>query len=103
DARAGVGVVSEREDVLTVLACDLGKRPPGAPGFADLAPALRSVRREGGVLVAEYEASTAATLAEVAAAERLCCAGIDWCADGAALTVRATAEQLEALAGIRRS
>jgi hypothetical protein len=90
-------VVTEREDVLGILACDLGKRPRGAPGFPDLTPSLRGLRREDGALVAEYDDAAADTLAEVAAAERLCCAGIDWQVDGARLTVRATPEQLTAL------
>lgn len=95
--------MTERHGVLAVLACDLGKRPRGAPGFVDLAPALKGVRREGGGLVAEYEQSATTTLAEVAAAERLCCAGIDWQVDGARLTVRETAKQLAALETILRA
>ena len=86
-----------KDSVLDVLACEWGKRPQGAPTFVDLAPALRSVRRQGGALVAEYRESAAATLAEVIAAERLCCAGIDWRLDGARLTVRATPAQLDVL------
>lgn len=95
-------MVTERDDVLAVLACDLGKRPRGAPGFPDLARALKNVRRGDGTLVAEYEAEAAAALAEVAAAERLCCAGIDWRVDGATLTVRATPAQLDAVETILR-
>ena len=95
--------MTERDDRLAVLACDLGKRPRGAPGFPDLAPDLKAMRREGGALVAEYDAAAAGTLAELAAAERLCCAGIDWRVDGATLTVRATAERLDALETILRA
>ena len=85
------------DDVLEALACELDKRPAGAPGFGDLAPALRSLRRDGDTLIAEYDPTEASRLAEVVAAERLCCAAIDWRVDGARLTVQGTARQLEAL------
>jgi hypothetical protein len=83
---------------LDVLSCEWAKRPRGAATFGDLAPALRGLRREGEVLVAEYEPGAAGRLAEVVAAERLCCAGIEWAAEGARLTVRATPAQLDVLA-----
>ena len=82
---------------LDVLACEWQKRPAGAPTFAHLAPALRSLRRADGELVAEYDGAKAELLAGVVEAERLCCAGIDWRLDGARLTVRATPAQLDLL------
>jgi len=87
------------QDDLAVLACDLAARPAGAPGFGAVAPMLRALRREDGALVAEYEPAAAATLAEVVAAERLCCASIDWRLEGTRLTVRAPAAALDVLAG----
>jgi hypothetical protein len=83
--------------ILDVLACEWQKRPRDAPTFADLAPALRGLRRGDGELVADYDARAADPLAEVVAAEQLCCAGIDWRLDGARLIVRATPAQLDAL------
>ena len=85
--------------LLSSLSCQIGKRPAGAPHFADLAPALREVRREGGQLVVTYAESARAVLAEVVAAERLCCAGIGWHLEDEAATLRISAEpaQLDVL------
>ena len=85
------------EAVLGVMSCEIALRPAGAPQLADLAPALRGVRREGGQLVLTYDDAARAQLEQVVAAERLCCAGIGWNLDGtgARLRVSATPEQLE--------
>ena len=85
------------EQILSTLACDLGLRPAGAPGFADLAGAVRSVRREGPVLLVEYDPAAAASVAALVAAERRCCATIGWEAVGATLRVRARPDQLDAI------
>src|SRR5688500_14736246 len=90
--------------VLGVMSCEIALRPAGAPHFADLAPALRDVRREGDQLVVTYDDAVRAQLAEVVAAERLCCAGIGWSLDdaGATLRVSATPEQLELMEQVVR-
>jgi hypothetical protein len=85
------------EATLGALACDLRLRPRGAPHFGDLAGALREVRREDGWLVVEYDPAAAPALAALVAAERACCAGIDWRADGAMLWVGAAPEQIDLL------
>jgi hypothetical protein len=92
------------EDLLGVLSCRIGLRPAGAPHFADLAPSLRDVRRDGAELVVSYDDRARATLAGVVAAERLCCAGIGWSLedDGVTLRVRATPEQLDLLEQVVR-
>jgi hypothetical protein len=56
---------------LGVMSCEIALRPAGAPHFADLAPALRDVRRDGEQLVVTYDDAARAQLAEVVAAERL--------------------------------
>lgn len=83
--------------VLGVMSCEIALRPAGAPHFADLAPALRDVRREGAELVVTYDDLAREQLAQVVAAERLCCAGIGWTLDeaGATLRVSAAPEQLD--------
>jgi hypothetical protein len=93
------------ETILGVMACEIGLRPAGAPHFADLAPALRDVRREGGQLVVSYDDGAREMLAEVVAAERLCCAGIGWGLDdeGATLRISATPEQLELMEQLVRA
>jgi hypothetical protein len=85
------------ESVLGVMSCQLALRPAGAPHFADLAPALRDVRRDGAALVVSYDDRASSTLAEVVAADRLCCPGIGWSLedDGATLRVTAAPEQLD--------
>ena len=83
--------------ILATLACDLGLRPAGAPGFADLAGAVRAVRREGPELLVEYDPSAAESVAALAAAERRCCRTIGWEAVGATLRVRAQPDQLDAI------
>jgi hypothetical protein len=88
--------------VLGVMACAIARRPAGAPHFADLAPAVRGVRRDGAELVVTYDDAAREQLAQVVAAERLCCAGIVWSLDdaGATLRVRATPEQLDLLESV---
>lgn len=81
---------------LDTLACDLTQRPRGASSFADVAAALRSVRRDGDSLVLEYDAAAAATVAAVVEAERRCCPEIGWeLAGGAAARVRITASDAQ--------
>jgi hypothetical protein len=89
-------------EIRRVLSCDLGLRPAGAPHFGDLARALRAVRREGDRLVVEYDPGVVASVAALVAAERACCAGIEWDADGGTLLVRAAPEQLDVLEQVVR-
>lgn len=63
-------------DALDVLACEYQKRPRGAPSFFDLQHAVRSVRREAGALIVEFEPGAGSAVEELAAAERLCCSTI---------------------------
>jgi hypothetical protein len=90
--------------LIEMMACEIGIRPAGAPHFDDLAGALRSVRREGGTLVAEYDPAASEALAAVVAAERVCCASIGWHVERAEephgavrLRMVAPADQLDAL------
>jgi hypothetical protein len=83
---------------LDILACELDKRPRGAPSFLDLQPAVLSVRREQDVLAVEYRPTVATALEDLAAAERLCCPTIGFEVTRAptpTLRIRATAAQLD--------
>jgi hypothetical protein len=99
------------QDVLETLACDITARPAGAPGFADIAGAVRSVRRDGNALIVDYDPAVAETLAAVVEAERQCCEGIGWHLLGPAsatagaphqLHIEARPEQLDILASLIR-
>ena len=63
-------------DMIDVLACAYTKRPKDAPSFVDLQSAIRTVRREEGALTIEFDPATGDSVAELAAAERLCCPSI---------------------------
>ncbi|MHB8576849.1 MAG: hypothetical protein ACYDCQ_16135 [Dehalococcoidia bacterium] len=94
---------SESQQVLDVLACAIDKRPPGAASIFDVAPAVLAVRRDGGVLEIEFDGSAAAAVSEFVAAERVCCAEIDWdlATDPAVhqrLRISATPAQIDLLA-----
>ena len=65
-------------DTLDILACEYEKRPKGAPSFFDLQPAIRGVHRSGSILAMEFDPAAASAVAELVAAERLCCPGIGW-------------------------
>ncbi|HZQ37483.1 MAG TPA: hypothetical protein VFD32_16240 [Dehalococcoidia bacterium] len=87
-------------NVLEVLACDFRARPRGAASVVDVAPAVRSLRREPGTLVIEFAAEAALSVAEFVAAERLCCREIGWElseAPAPTLRIRATPAQLDLL------
>jgi hypothetical protein len=90
--------------LLDAMSCRIGVRPAGAPHFEDVAAALRTVRRDAGALIADYDRSAADALEAVVAAEKVCCAGIGWhferhgAPHGAArLRVEAGPGQLDAL------
>ena len=53
------------------MACEIARRPAGAPHFGDLARAVRAVRREGGRLVVSYDAGARERLAELERLVRL--------------------------------
>jgi hypothetical protein len=83
---------------LDTLSCEIAKRPTGAPSLEDIAPAIRAHRREGDALVVEFDGAAADTVAEVVAAERLCCAEIGWDLQrdpALQLRIRATPAQLD--------
>jgi hypothetical protein len=93
---------------LDALSCDIGARPAGAPHFLHVQDALLAVRRDTNALVVDYDPAVAPILERVVAAERACCADLDWRLDrvavedgsgGSVLRLRAggTPEQLEAL------
>ena len=86
------------DEALDTLACELEKRPKGAPSFFDLAGAVRGVRREEGAVVVEYDAAARASVEALVAAERACCSQIGWDLQqqpALRLRITATAPQLD--------
>ena len=90
----------EREDLLDVVGCEIGKRPE-APVIADLEPHVVGLTRLPEVLTISFAPEARETLEAFVEAERQCCAGIGWTvSDGpdVALRIEAGADALEAFA-----
>ncbi len=90
-------------DILASLACEIDKRPRGAATAMELMGSVRSHHRAPGALVIEFDPAAAARVDEFVAAESLCCAKIGWLLEQTPrtrLTITATPEQLDALAGL---
>ncbi len=88
------------DDVLEILACEIGARPAGAPSPMDLVPFARALHREGAQLFITFDPAAAATVAAFAEAERRCCAGIGWEVEQGAetgLRITATPAQLDVI------
>jgi hypothetical protein len=66
------------EDALAILACDLGARPPGAPGAEDIVHALVGATRSADTLALAFDPSAATDVEAFVAAERQCCSTLDW-------------------------
>lgn len=109
--RAPGRVASGNEELLEILACEIGARPAGAPHFGDVEAAVRTVRREaaaggqGDALVVEFDPAVAETLKALVAAEKQCCGEIGWHLElpsaqqsAAILRVEASPAQFDALA-----
>jgi hypothetical protein len=79
-----------REDLLSVVACDIDARPQ-APTVTDLAPLILGYTRSDGALNVRFPADALATVEAFAAAERQCCADIGWeVASGREVTLTVT-------------
>jgi hypothetical protein len=84
-------------DALDVLACEIDKRPDGAPSFFDLRASIQAVRREGESLRVDFDPTETAAVQRLVEAERLCCPDIGWDlqpSPSLTLTIRATPAQL---------
>lgn len=89
-----------REDLLDVVACEIGRRPE-APVFADLGPHVVGFSRQAEALTISFAPGARETLKAFVEAERQCCAGIGWTvSDGpeVALRIEAGPAQLDAFA-----
>lgn len=85
------------QQALDTLACELDQRPAGAPSFDDLAPALRGVERLDRALALSFDPAASDDVEALAAAERLCCAGIGFAVEqqpALRLIITAAPEQL---------
>lgn len=89
---------------LRVLACDISRRPAGVPGLASLAGGVRRIDHQDGALVIDFDASSESALADVVAAERLCCPELGWeLEQPTRLRVVGSQLQLDVVAGLLRS
>ena len=93
------------DEQLAVLACDITRRPKGAPSFDDVLPALHDLRREAGALVLDFDPAARATVAALVDAERRCCPDIGWdlrLDPAPRLRISAAPEQLDVFEGFLR-
>jgi DNA-binding transcriptional MerR regulator len=63
---------------LDVLSCEIGSRPPGAPGPFDLLADVLSLERSASSLRLTFRADAETRVAEFVAAEQVCCREITW-------------------------
>jgi hypothetical protein len=87
-------------DLIDVLACDVGARPKNAPSFEDVAPYIRSVRRNDREIVVRFDNVAAPTVEALVDAEQRCCADLMWKLErepDLTLTIGATPAQLDVL------
>jgi hypothetical protein len=92
-----------REDLLEVLACEIGKRPAQAPTMDDLGPHLLGVERQSDSMTARFAPEALTMLKAFVEAERQCCAGIGWIVSeepDVALRIEAGPAQLDAFAAM---
>jgi len=92
-----------RAEILETLACEIGRRPAGAPTIGEIIPALRSARRDDRQLTLTFDRCATDLVSAVVAAERVCCSTIRWeLAAGQELELRIAAgpAQLDALEAI---
>jgi hypothetical protein len=88
----------EIDDALNVLACEIDKRPKGAPSFFDLQHSIRAVRRERDGLRIDFDPAEAGAVRQLVEAERRCCPEIGWDLQqtpSLTLVIRATPAQLD--------
>ncbi|MGD9894236.1 MAG: hypothetical protein AB7R89_20915 [Dehalococcoidia bacterium] len=88
----------ERDDALNILACEIDKRPKGAPSFFDLQPSIQAVHRDKEGLRIDFDPAAAPAVQQLVEAERLCCADIGWSlrqSPALTLTIRAPPAQLD--------
>lgn len=94
-----------REDLLTVIGCEIDKRPD-APTIADLAPLVTGMTRTGDGLTVTCAGGSLQQIEAFAAAERQCCGAIGWAVAGTpsvTLTISAPAPTLDLLEQTIRS
>ena len=96
-----------REDLLDIVACEIGKRPAQAPTLDYLGPHVLGVQRQSDSITVRFAPEALATLKAFVEAERQCCAGIGWSVsegpDEVALRIEAGPAQLEAFAALVRT
>ena len=89
-------------EIIGLLSCDIEARPGGAPKPSALAPHIRGVQRSPGAMTIAFAPEAFEDVEALAAAERVCCAGIGWDVqrDPVVLTITASPAQLDAIARI---
>jgi hypothetical protein len=86
------------DEMLTVLACEIGKRPPDAPTGDEVFALVTRVVRSPDALHLTFAQGASAKLAAFVEAEQQCCASIGWelrDEQGPTLRITATTEQLD--------
>lgn len=69
----------DRDEALELLTCDITARPADAPSLDEIAPSITAhARRSETVLELTFASAARDQVAAAVAAERLCCAEIDW-------------------------
>src|ERR1700694_2022325 len=90
-----------QQNALDVLACEIGVRPRGAPGIAEIAPSVQGVRRDGAALVVSFDANAARDIEAFGAGEPQFCSTLTGALeprDGSlVLTIGAAPQQLDVL------
>jgi hypothetical protein len=90
-------------EILDTLVCEPASRPRGAPTLADIVPAVRSTRRDGGHLIVTFDRAATDLVSAVVDAERRCCSTIVWKLEPGqqpVLRIGATPGQLDVLEAI---
>jgi hypothetical protein len=86
--------------MLDTLACEIGRRPAGAPSIGAILPAVRSVHRDELQVTVTFDRGATDLVRAVVDAERQCCAGIVWdleIGEAPVLRMGAAPEQLDVL------
>ncbi len=89
------------QDVLDVLACEIGKRPVEAPTMEQVGAFVSGSERSGDALIVRFNAGALDAVEAFVAAERQCCPGLTWDVhpgDEVTLRIGGTPAQIDVLA-----
>jgi hypothetical protein len=85
------------KESIDILSCDISTRPKEAAGVADLMPYLLSLKRDGNIVLVDFDCAAKELVHSFVRAEKLCCTGLEWrildCEFNLRLTVEGTSAQ----------